>query len=306
MNNKEHFAEVQAQIVSLMKEYGTNWTQPWVQNGMPRKIANLDERYQGINILILALQNYECREWGTFAAWQSKGYKIRAKEKSTRVFFWKQKKKNPKWLEGEELASYQKTGELPIYWLCKPFPVFNGQQIEGYDYERFHGAPELLATEERRATANEFVEAQSAVFVPSSVPCYWPKKDVIGMPAFNSFHTDLDYLSTKMHELSHWTGHETRLNRPMEGSFGTESYAKEELVAEISSAYLCNYLGLTKEVRKDHAMYLNSWIQLILDDASAMVTAFSQAYSVFEFLEGNYIGKKTKSGRRDDCHVAAG
>ena len=112
------------------------------------------------------------------------------------------------------------------------------------------------------------------------------------MPAMKAFNTDIDYFSTLLHELTHWTGHKSRCEREQSGSWGNPNYAKEELVAEIGSAFLCQLLGVEKQVRKDHAQYLNNWISIIQDDKKAMISAFSQAQKAVDFLQNLQDNRK--------------
>jgi len=112
------------------------------------------------------------------------------------------------------------------------------------------------------------------------------------MPSLEMFDTDVDYFSTLLHELTHWTGHKDRCDRDQANKFGTEEYAKEELVAEVGSAFLCRILGIEKTVREDHAKYLNNWIKIIQDDSKAMVKAFSQAQKSIDFLEKLQLEKQ--------------
>ena len=113
---------------------------------------------------------------------------------------------------------------------------------------------------------------------------YSPAEDYIGMPDIKAFNSDVAYYSTLLHELTHWTGSDKRMKRDMSGGMNSESYAKEELVAEIGSAFLSNSLNIEKTVREDHAQYLNNWISVIQNDEKAMITAFSQAQKAVDFL----------------------
>jgi antirestriction protein ArdC len=106
------------------------------------------------------------------------------------------------------------------------------------------------------------------------------------MPARDTFKSATGYYSTLLHELTHWTGHETRCKRDLENSFGSEKYAREELVAECGAALLCMSLGVEKQPTPEHAKYLNSWMQAIKDDYKAIYSAMSQAQKAVDYLEG--------------------
>jgi len=92
------------------------------------------------------------------------------------------------------------------------------------------------------------------------------------------------YYGTLLHELGHWTGHESRLARDLSGRFGTESYAGEELVAEMTSAFLCAHLRTSPTPREGHAQYMNSWMQKLKKDKRAFFTAASAAQAVADYL----------------------
>jgi antirestriction protein ArdC len=102
------------------------------------------------------------------------------------------------------------------------------------------------------------------------------------MPPFGSFHGEEHYHATALHELCHWTGHDTRLNRDLKNRFGTKAYAAEELVAELGAAFLCAHLGVKGELRP--AGYVSSWIELLREDDRAISTSSSKASAAADYL----------------------
>ena len=115
---------------------------------------------------------------------------------------------------------------------------------------------------------------------------YAPGADAIQLPRPEAFRNADAYLSTKAHELMHWTGHQGRLHRQFGLRFGDQAYAFEELVAEIGAAFLCADLGVTADVREDHAAYIANWLQVLTDDKRAVFTAAAQAQRAVDFLDG--------------------
>jgi len=117
---------------------------------------------------------------------------------------------------------------------------------------------------------------------------YRPSEDKIQLPEPGKFNTVADYWATCLHEHAHWTGHESRLNRPgitKFGGFGSESYAFEELVAEIGSAFVCKHIGIERDGLFDnHVAYLSSWRKALKDDPSVVSKAISQAGAVMRYL----------------------
>jgi len=111
-----------------------------------------------------------------------------------------------------------------------------------------------------------------------------PAKDLIQMPEYTSFESRESYYATLVHELTHWTGAKPRLDRDLSGRFKTASYAAEELIAEMGAAFLCADLGITPEVREDHASYLESWLKVLKADKRAIFTASAKAQQAVDYL----------------------
>jgi antirestriction protein ArdC len=143
------------------------------------------------------------------------------------------------------------------------------------------GAPEN--TEERHRAADFFIVATRAdIRHGGNEAAFYPSLDYIVMPPFGAFRTTEGYYATKLHELGHWSGHSARLDRNLAGRFGTRAYAAEELVAELTSAFLCAHLGIDGELR--HAGYLQHWTDLLRHDNKAIFTAAAKAQQAADFL----------------------
>ena len=106
------------------------------------------------------------------------------------------------------------------------------------------------------------------------------------MPNKTAFYSQQGYYSTLLHELVHWTGNNNRLDRKLGNRFGSEDYAKEELIAELGSAMLCAQLGVTQELRPDHILYLKSWLSALKNDTSYLFVASKSATSAVKYLQG--------------------
>ena len=104
------------------------------------------------------------------------------------------------------------------------------------------------------------------------------------MPAFGAFKEPLFYYSVLAHEATHWSGAAHRLNRDLSGRFGSESYAVEELVAELGAAFLCAELGLPTGPRQDHAPYIQSWLKVLKNDKRAIFTAAAKAHEAADWM----------------------
>ena len=276
--------DMQANIINLMKTEGDNWTKSWVEMGMPVNIKT-KKNYKGGNLFNLnfhVLKNgWKCNQWGTFKQWNDLGYKIKKGSKGTQVYYWELREKKVSWLTEGEKAKYLATKKLPTYLLQKFAFVFNGVQIEDFKFKAIKLHKTKLDQNDV-IMIEKFIENTGANIVHGSQDgAYYEQTwDTIHMPEKEDFYTDLDYYSTKLHELTHWSMTKSRTDRVAEKL----DYATEELVAEIGSAFLCAHLGISKTPRKDHAKYLNAWIQKIEDSEKALTKAFSLAQKSLDCL----------------------
>jgi antirestriction protein ArdC len=164
-------------------------------------------------------------------------------------------------------------------FMHKVFYVFNVAQIE--DLPECQQTPELVDKSEGHV--NQFIEATGAdIRIGGDVAAFIPSTDFIKMPPLSAFKSVESYYATTFHELGHWSGAEKRLDRNLTTRFGTEAYAVEELVAELTSAFLCAELGVQGELR--HAGYLANWLTLVRVDPKAIFTASSRASQATHYL----------------------
>ena len=276
--------EMQANIIELMKTEGDNWTKSWVEVGLPHNIAT-KKNYRGGNVFNLNFavwkNEWKCNQWGTFKQWNDLGYKIKKGSKGTQVYYWELREKKLAWLTEAEKAKYHATKKLPTYLLQRFAIVFNGVQIEDYKYQKVQAHKTELNDKDVAMIENFIANTGANIISGSQDGAFYAKLfDTIHMPYKTDFFTDVDYFSTKLHELTHWTMTKERTNRVEENL----DYATEELVAEIGSAFLCAYLGISKTPRADHAKYLNAWIQRIEESEKAMTKAFTLAQKALDCL----------------------
>jgi antirestriction protein ArdC len=163
-------------------------------------------------------------------------------------------------------------------FMHRVYTVFNAAQIEGLP-----SGPVQVTVQVGVQVADQFIEATSAdIPIGGDMAGYIPSKDYITLPPASAFKSMESYHATTFHELGHWTGHEKRLNRDLSTRFGTETYAAEELVAELTSAFLCAELGVQGELR--HAGYIDHWLTLLRGDPRAIFTASSKASEAAHYL----------------------
>jgi antirestriction protein ArdC len=285
MHIRDLYATVTKRIVEELEQGAVPWLKPWKTGSacgapmLPRNAAT-GRPYRGVNVPILWEAadrfGFPCHAWLTYRQANERGGQVRRGERGVQVVFMKR-------LEETEDAETQDGSERPrLTW--RVYTVFNLGQVEGL--------PEWLRSDAIAAVTHppdgeltRFVLATKArVSIGGDLACYFPRRDLIRMPPFAAFESPSSYFATLLHELGHWTGHESRLNRDQSGAFGSVPYSREELVAELTSAFLCAQLGVHGELR--HAGYLQNWIQLLKDDPRAIFKAATQASRAAEYLTG--------------------
>jgi antirestriction protein ArdC len=272
-----------AMIAAMEKADLGEWQMPWHRmSSLPRNVSTGLE-YQGANITALWAAGYSSSEWATYKQWEALGAKVRKGEKGTVGIKWlpvQDKMAKPRLAaDGATITS-----NFMMPW---GFVVFNAEQVDGYVSK----AVPLVDLTERVATADAVIEKSGAVIKEGgSQAFYRPKDDIIGMPArvlFKETKTSTAtecYYSTKLHELVHWTGADKRLGRKLVSMMDRDSYAFEELVAELGAAFLCAKLGISNDPRPDHAQYLKCWLSRLKSDPKALVRAASLAQKAVNFL----------------------
>jgi antirestriction protein ArdC len=246
--------------------------------------------YQGCNVLLLWMAThgrFTSPHFVTFNQARDMGGTVRKGEKACahicRVI---DLKAAPK--EGED--------EGRSFKGLKFFAVFNVEQCEGLPARTFGEIKAARNEGERDATIEEFIAATGANYSEEGGDraFYSPAGDFVRMPKFEAFKSAAHYYSTAFHELGHWTGAKSRCDRDegMAGRFGTRAYAAEELVAELTSAFLCAEFSLDGQLQ--HADYIGNWIELLRDDAKAFFTAASKAQQAADFLRRAVIAEPVR------------
>lgn len=287
--NKDSYQEVTDRIVDALEDADeNNWECPWNRFSQRPKNGNTKRPYNGINILLLwaqaQKQGYESHEWFTYKQAQKSGGNVKKGEKSTRIIFWNfltvpKDSENISDAEWKKMSKEEKKGvKTKTIPLCRFYNVFNREQCENLPERK----DAEISEDDRNAAIDEFIEATDAEIRPGHCAAYVPSKDYITMPAFEDFKSSDAYYSVAFHEMAHWTGHEDRLDRDLSGRFKSESYAMEELVAELSSAFLCTDFGVKSDLQ--HPEYIKGWVKVLKDDKYAIFTAAREAKNAAEFL----------------------
>ena len=275
-DQRDVYARVTSQIVNAIEQGVSNWRMPWHTSGrFAFSPVNVTSRkpYRGINTVCLwaAAQSkgYERGEWGTYQQWQERGAQVRKGEKATLVVFWKFANNAA---ETDDDDDTPKSGSRLLF--TRGYSVFNAAQVDGY-------TPKVDAEttiEQRIEQAEVFFRGINArVIHQGNRAFYSPADDTITLPPFGAFFSAMDYYSTRAHETGHWTSRTDRCSRELGKRFGDNAYSVEELIAELTAAFVCAHLGLSSEPRPDHAQYIQSWLGVLKADKRAIFTAASKA-----------------------------
>jgi antirestriction protein ArdC len=276
------YDEVTAKIISQLEAGIFPWVQPWSSAaacpGLPRNAVS-GRPYSGINVLILwgavIEGGYPNQDWLTFRQALAAGGCVRKGERGQTIFY--ADKFVPKDEQGQVVGDEPRA--IPF---LKRFTVFNAAQCDGLP-ERLTAAPAPLPEREQHWQAEALIAATGADFrIGGGQAFYSPTLDFVQVPPQPAFAQQIDYYRTALHELGHWTGHESRLDRDQSGGFGSAAYAREELCAEMASAFLCAALGIVPTVR--HADYLGNWLTVLRADNRAIFKAASQASKAADYL----------------------
>lgn len=281
--------EITNRIVDALETAG-EFQLPWIRNkggsfARPVNIASKNP-YNGVNIVSLWVSaqahDYPSNLWGTYRQWQDQGCQVRKGEKSSLVVFYK----TLSFEQQNEQSGEIENGERMF---ARASWVFNAAQVEGFDAKE-QELPEEPAFDPV-ARAESFAASTKAIIAEGGDrACFIPSQDMIRMPDRRRFTgttttTPVEaFYSTLCHELVHWSGAKSRLDRDLSGRFGSDSYAVEELIAELGAAFLCGDLGLTPEPRVDHACYIKNWLSVLKNDKKAVFTAASKASQATNWL----------------------
>jgi antirestriction protein ArdC len=272
--NIQSYERITERIVTLLEQGTVPWHKPWkVKTGLPRNLIS-KKPYRGINVFLLMAMSYESPHWLTFRQAIQLGGNVKKGEKSCPVVFWKQMK-----IEDKESGEPRKVPLLRLYH------VFNAAQCEG-----LKDAPEEIPMPVTKPAEIVAKMPQPPVVKHGMAQAFYsPADDCVGMPERERFDSEASYFATLFHELVHATGHEKRLNRASiteRNGFGSDPYCKEELIAELGSAFLCGYAGIVDRTIDNSAAYLEGWLKQFQNDRTLIVYAAAQAQKAADFILG--------------------
>ena len=271
MKNQEIFEKVTAQIIENL-EHATKWQKPWgnISSGDAPHNGITGHAYSGINWMVLVSAPYASNQWLTYKQAVACGGNVKKGEKGTQIVYFQMLKKE------------DKQGNVSAFPLLKVYTVFNSEQCENISGMKNYIVPVIP-----EGGVNALAASVGAkVKYQGSAACFIPSIDEIRMPAAEAFKSKAHHDATLLHELTHWTGHKSRLDRLSNDRFGSSGYAFEELVAELGAAMAGSLLGLPYEGLQ-HADYIANWLEVLKSDVKHVYNAAKLASKAINYLIDN-------------------
>jgi antirestriction protein ArdC len=273
-------------IITELEKGVKPWERPWdpAKAAAPQAPFNpvTGKHYHGINVLILgmdmrAIQSGDPR-WMTYQQAHEKHWQVRKGEKATTIFFAK-----PYEIDDDETEDGRKTIRV-----LKHYSVFHASQIDGapaYKPPSFEEAPWTRPEAAHIILKNSGATLREQITPGGDAAFYSPKLDFISLPPDRAFILPSEWAAVALHELGHWTGHPSRLNRDLQHRFGSAGYAMEELRAELASAFIAAEIGIPANIPQ-HASYISNWIKPLKDDKREIFRAAADAQKIADMLLG--------------------
>ncbi len=276
---KDLYQRVTDQVIANLELAGS-WQKLWK---IQQPISLNSHPYQGINHLLLSQSKYSSPVWGTFNQVRQNGGTVTKGEKSSLVVFWKRL---------EKTVTNRETGteETKDSFMLRFYNIFNSDQCT---FDTIGQAKiESLAAEANNLTNAKHVPSEQivenfpgkpAILHGNYNPCYIPSMDEVRVPEIKNFTYSQAYYDALFHELVHSTGHKSRLDRDLSGFKQSHKYSKEELIAEMGSAFLCSISGIEPDITNTSA-YIKSWLKVLQDNISWVTLAAAKAQKACEHI----------------------
>ncbi len=291
------YERITNKIIAELEKGMRPWVKPWsaehAAGRITRPLRANGIPYRGINVLMLwadsVEKGYNAPIWITFKQAQELGGHVRKGESGSLVVYASTFSRT----ETDAGSGAEVERDIPF---LKGYTVFNAEQVEGLPPHFYAPAQAPLDPVRRIDRAEAFFAATGAAISHGGNRAFYAYgEDRIQLPPFETFRDAESYYATLAHEATHWTRHESRLERDFgRKKWGDEGYAMEELVAELGAAFLCADLGVASEERDDHASYIASWLKVLKDDKRAIVTAASHAQRAADFLSAFSAAKEAE------------
>jgi antirestriction protein ArdC len=283
---KDVYTRVTDRIIADLEKGVRSWLKPWSAahpaGSITRPLRHNGTPYRGVNVVLLwgeaQEKGYSAPIWMTYKQAQELGGQVRKGEHGSLVVYANSITRTETNDKGEDTER-----EIPF---MKGYTVFCVEQIDGLPAHYYPQPINPLPLSERIESAERFISATGAKINHGGDSAFYaPARDIVQLPPFERFRDRESYYATALHELTHWTNHKSRLDRSFNAKrFGDSGYAREELVAELGAAFLCADLGITPEIRDDHAAYLGHWLNVLREDKRAIFSAAAHAQRAADFL----------------------
>ena len=294
MADKKAFHEqVAEKLIEQLKQGTAPWQKPWAPGetgaAMPMN-PTTGQRYKGINAIQLLSQGHDDKRWMTFNQAQAAGGRVRKNEHGTSIQFWKFDEEQTKLdaagqpvrdAEGQVLKEKVQLERPRVFFAT----VFNAEQIDGLPPQQVKASNQQTWNAVDRAEQILQASGATIIYAAQDRAFYRLATDSIHLPEKTQFPTADNYYATALHELGHWTGHESRLHRDLAHPFGSQGYAKEELRAEIASMILGDELGIGHDPGQ-HAAYVESWVRALEEDPMEIFRAAADAEKIQKYVLG--------------------
>lgn len=283
------YSEVTEKIVAAIEAGAKSWQSPYISGGIAKNYFSGHE-YSGINFLLLNFCSKKLPLYGTFLQIKNAGGHVKAGSKAEKVIFSSMLfKHNGKTIDVEQAKQLKARGEnIDTFFIKKVHSVFSLQDTDGIDYSNaIKTNSDTTPIEAAEAIVRGYKDAPLIISENQFRAFYRPSDDVVNMPDKQFIISMVEYYSTLLHELAHSTGHPKRLNRksflePI--IFGSESYSEEELIAELSAAFLCAKAGI--ELIDNNAAYIGGWVKVLKNDHTKIFKCAAAAQKVVEYITG--------------------
>lgn len=284
------YEEVTNQIISMMEQGQIPWHKPWAGSSAGAISHSTGKPYSLINQLLLM----EPGEYITWNQVQKEGGKVKKGSKAKRVYFWKLYEKEARDENGAPILKDDGSPKMEKIPVLKAFQVFHLSDCEGILPKWGDKLPETPAEPiaEAEATLKEYISREGITLEAdrlSGEAYYNPLRDLIKLPCLSQYRSPAEYYSTAFHEATHSTGHPSRLHRfeilSSNAAFGSETYSKEELTAEIGAACILHQMGIeTPESLRNSAAYIQGWLKALKDDRQLIIGAAARAEKAVKMI----------------------
>jgi antirestriction protein ArdC len=281
MTKSAVYESITNRIVSMLESGTVPWRKPWGNGNGKAQNAFSKRPYRGANALLTNLSGYDDPRWATFNQIKAKGGRVKAGQKGTPILFWMQHQIEAK---TDEIEDDKRMRTIPLLRL---YYVFNIEQTTDLKLPEIAKKTEPANTIEAAEKIVANMPGAPTIGQDGAGQCYYrPSNDSVHMTPLSAFETADSYYSVLFHELTHATGHKSRLDRGLDTSpapFGSADYSKEELVAEIGSAFLSSEAGIKNDL-PNSAAYLSNWLRVLRGDSALIIQAAAKAQKAADYI----------------------